>query len=102
MTPSSKWFPTNLQDRAAWYDNFNTQLQVVGAGLGLASGDLSSMVKDNANFQFLASTTTQLDAYAGAVRQYRVVFTEGNIGDPTPEFPADPSFTLPNPTQATG
>lgn len=29
-------------------------------------------------------------------------FTEGDIGDPTPQFPADPAFTLPHPSQPTG
>jgi hypothetical protein len=90
-----------LQERAAWYDNFNIQIQIVGATLGLTAGELAGISKDNDNMQFLANVATQLAAYTDAVRQYRVVFTEGDVGDPTPAFPADVTFTLPF-TQPTG
>jgi hypothetical protein len=29
------------------------------------------------------------------LRQFRIILTEGPIGDPTPAFPANPAFTLP-------
>ena len=94
--PSRKWFPQNLQERAAWYANFNTQIQIIGASLGLTAADLTAIGSDNNVIQFLASTATELDAYAEAVRQYRIVITEHGIGDPTPAFPADAVFALPN------
>jgi hypothetical protein len=93
--PSNRWFPTTLQDRAAWYDNFNTQIQIVGLTVGLVAGDLANITKDNDNIQFLATAAVTLDAYVEAVRQYRVIFTEGDVGDPMPAFPADVTFTLP-------
>lgn len=95
MIPSRKWFPSSLQDRAAWYLNFNNQLQVVGASLGMTAADLTAITNDNNVIQFLATTTVALDAYADAVRQYRIVITEHDVGDPTPVFPADPAFALP-------
>ena len=101
MIPDQRWFPTSLQERAAWYDNFNIQIQLIGLTLGLTAGELAGIAKDNDNMQFVANVATQLAAYRNAVRQYRVVFTEGNVGDPPPAFPADVTFTLPFP-QPTG
>lgn len=34
MIPNRRWFPGTLQERAAWFDNFDTQMQAIGAGLG--------------------------------------------------------------------
>ena len=102
MIPNRRWFPLSLQERAAWYKNFNNQIQTIGASLGLTVAELESVAKDDANLQFLASTAVQLESYAAAVRQYRVIFTEGAIGDRTPAFPADLSFAPPDPTVAAG
>ena len=96
MIPSRFWFPGSLQERAAWYANFTPQLQVVGPGLGIVASVIANIVKDNENIQFLAQTAVDLDAFAEAVRQYRKIYTEGNIGDPEPAFPANPAFALPN------
>lgn len=95
MTPSPNWFPTSLQDRAAWYLNFNTQAQATGATLGLTAGDLTQIDNDNDVMQFLAATKTQLDAYEAAVTTYRRIITTGDVGDVTPPFPANPAFALP-------
>ena len=95
MIPSNKWCPVRLQDRAAWYDNFNTHVQVIGSSLGLTPGVLTDLQADNDNMQFLANTATQLEAFTDAVREYRIIMTEGRIGDPTPPFPANPTFALP-------
>ena len=93
MIPSQRWFPSSLQDRAAWFNNFATQFAVVGAGLGFTEAEVTAVGADNTAFQKLASITVQLDAYADAVRQFRVVITEGSIGDPNPSFPALPAYT---------
>ncbi len=45
--------------------------------------------------QFLASAETQLKAYQDAVRQYRILMTEGDVGDPTVAFPALPGYGTP-------
>lgn len=101
MIPSKNWFPTNLQDRAAWYDNFNTQIQIVGASLGLIPAELSSISDDNEDMQFLATAAVTLDAYTEAIRSHRRIITEGNVGDPTPAFPANITLAFPI-TIATG
>src|SRR5258708_17460741 len=95
MIPNPKWFPSSLQDRAAWYGNFGTNIGSVGPTLGLTVGDLSSISKDTSNMIFMASTALAIDAYADAIRSYRRGITEGGIGDPTPEFPTDITFSLP-------
>ena len=46
--------------------------------------------------QFLARTRVAVEAYAKAIRQYTNDILELPVGEPTPAFPADPSFTLPN------
>jgi len=86
--PSSKWYPTSLQDRAAWHQNFTTQFAAVAPGLGFLPADVVSVQTDNVCIQGLAQAAVQIDAYASAVRHYRIVVTEGTVGEPTPAFPA--------------
>ena len=95
MIPSPAYFPTSLQERAAWYDNFNTVLQPIGASLGLSVGDLTQIAADNAMMQFLATFDVSVSEYASAVRSYRRVVTEGVIGEPAAVFPADLTPTVP-------
>lgn len=102
MIPSSKWFPTSLQERAAWYNNFATQFAVVYVSLGFKPTDNTEIAQDNATMQFLAQTAIALDAFKEAIRQYRVIITEGNLGDPTPVFPANTTFEQPLPASQTG
>lgn len=102
MIPSKNWFPTNLQDRAAWYDNFNTQIQIIGAALGLTAPERDSIGEDNQMLQFLATTAVTIDAYTDGIRQFRKTITEGDIGDPTPVFPADIVLAAPAGTVTTG
>lgn len=102
MIPSKHWFPGSLQERAAWFQNFATQFAAVAVSLGFVAADATAVTNDNAIVQFLAGVATELDAYKDAVRQYRIIITEGDIGNPTPAFPANPAFTLPAPAVATG
>jgi len=95
MQPSHKWFPTSLQERAAWYQNFSTQFLVVATQLGFTVLDQSGVDADNLIVQFLAQTAVDIDSYKDAVRQYRVIMLEGNVGDPMPSFPANTSFSAP-------
>ena len=48
MTPSAKWFPRSLQERAPWFTNFNTNIQTVGSSLGLTVPELASIADDAA------------------------------------------------------
>jgi hypothetical protein len=95
MIPSFRWFPYGLQERAAWYQNFSTQFSAVGVSLGFTPSELTEVDEDNQVMQFLANTVVQLDAYKDAVGKYREIITEHAIGQPTPAFPANPSFNLP-------
>ena len=95
MIPSSRWFPTNLPERAMWYENFATQFAAVGVSLGFTANDIGSVTNDNDVFQFLVQADVQIEAYKKAVMQYRKIITEGDIGDANPQFPANPAFTLP-------
>jgi hypothetical protein len=95
MIPSSSWFPRSLQERAAWYENFNLQVQTSGATLGLTISDVTQIGEDNAMMQFLATAAVTLEAYNEAVTQFRNIITAGDIGDTPPPFPADPTFSAP-------
>lgn len=95
MLPSKKWFPTSLQERAAWFDNFNIQFGTVGASLGFTAADVTSVGNDNQIVQFVATAAVELEAYREAVRQYRLIMLEGKIGETVPAFPANPTFAPP-------
>ena len=102
MKPSHKWFPMNLIDQAAWYKNFNTQIQLIGASLGLTPAELDMLDRDNENIQFYARVQVRLDGYRSAARGWGKSFMEGDIGDPTPFFPADLTLAPPFPSQPAG
>jgi hypothetical protein len=95
MIPSFRWFPTSLAARAAWYLNFYTQFAIVGPSLGFTAAEITGVSDDNLVMQFLADIFNQIKAYESAMTQYRKIITEGDIGDPTPGFPGDPTFALP-------
>lgn len=97
MRPSNRYFPTSLQEQAAWYANFTTNIAVVGSSLGLTVPEITSIQDDNNIVQFIASTAVELDAYRAAVKQYRTIITEGEIGSPTPAFPAALALIVPDP-----
>jgi hypothetical protein len=94
--PSNRWYPTNLPAQAIWWANFATQFAAVAASLGFLPADVASVQDDNSVVQFLAQTREAAEAYLKAIRQYINDIRELAIGEPTPAFPADPSFTLPN------
>jgi hypothetical protein len=102
MIPSRTWFPSSLQERAAWYNAFSTNLAAVSTSLGLTAADMTNVTQDTQNVTFLASAAMMIDAYTEAVRQYRIVFTEGSIGEPTPAFPTLEPLEVVNPLQPTG
>lgn len=102
MRPSYKWFPMNLAEQSAWYGNFNQQMQLIGASLGLTPVELDMLDKDTANIQFYATVQVTLDAYRSAARKWGKGFAEGDIGDPTVDFPADLTLTPPFPLQPPG
>jgi hypothetical protein len=95
MIPSKTWFPQGIQERAAWFLNFYTQLVKIADALNVSADKVKVVQDDNSVMQFLADADVQVKAYDKAARQYRKIITEGNIGDNTPEFPAAPALALP-------
>ena len=95
MIPSRKWFPSALQERSAWFDNFETQFRIVGPLLGFTATDVKNVTSDSNLMQMVTEIAVQLNAYTEAVRQFRIIVTEGNIGDPTPTFPSFPGYGTP-------
>jgi len=91
----------NIQDRAAWFDNFKKQFAQLAIDLGFTAADVTAVTNDNLMMQFLADASTTIDAYSDGVRTFRRVLTQGDVGDPTPAFPDDPTFAPP-PGVATG
>jgi hypothetical protein len=77
-----------LEDRAAWFANFTINFGDVAVGLGFTLADSTAVQADNDIMQFLLGANGIIDAYKDAARQYRLIITEGDIGDPTPLFPA--------------
>src|SRR5687768_5271049 len=95
MIPSNKWFPSSLQERAAWFNNFATQFDMVAVNMGFTAGDVTAVNADNALVQSVAGIMTEAEAYLAAVRQFRTLVMEGAPGDPTPSFPEVPAYTPP-------
>ena len=99
MIPSKNWFPQSLQERAAWYAAFNANFSALAVSLGFTVADSNAVDADNDVMQFLANAATIIENYMDAAREYRNTITEGDIGDPTPIFPAGiaplPPVTVP-------
>ena len=96
MIPNATYVPTSLQERAAWMQNFATQFAVLGVNpLGFTAPRVAAVGADNEDFQFLAMATVELEAFMTGFRLYRKALTEGNIGEPTPSYPANPSLAPP-------
>jgi hypothetical protein len=95
IIPSRKWYPQDLAGQAVWWQNHATQFAVVGPDLGFSPAEIADVQDDNTVVQFLAETMEQLDAFEKAVRQYRDIIMKQPVGEPTPAFPANPAFALP-------
>src|SRR5205085_1938019 len=86
--PSSKWFPTTIQERAAWFDTFITIFAPAGPSLGFTAAEVLAMQEDAGDFAAIAATQAALDNFAAAFRQFRISVTEDPVGTPQPSFPA--------------
>ena len=95
IIPSFRWFPGNIAACAVWYQNFAKQFAIVAASLGFTAAEITAVKTDNDVYQFLADLTDEMQAFESAARQYRLIITEQPIGQPTPQFPENPNFTLP-------
>ncbi|MFL6375038.1 MAG: hypothetical protein ACJ73D_10250 [Pyrinomonadaceae bacterium] len=95
MRPSIKWFPLSLTERAAWYRNFNAQIQQYGADLGLTAGEMASVQADCDMLTFLATSSMSLQAYFEAFQAFRRELCDGRAGDTTPQLPTAPALVAP-------
>lgn len=95
MIPNRAYFPGGLAERAVWCTNFRIQFTDVAVSLGFTVSEATEIALDCTLIEDLADIQAQLDAYTEAVRQYRIIITEGDVGDPTPAFPDFPSYASP-------
>ena len=100
MTPSSRWFPGSLQERAGWCANFSIQFTDNAVALGFTAADATANAADCALVVDMAAIMTQFDAYSAAIRQYRDLVLEGEDGNLTPAFPDLPSYNNPSGPEA--
>ena len=86
--PSNKWFPTTLQDRAAWYLNFVDVFTPIGVAFGFTPAEVTAFQEDQADLQAIAQLQESLDNASAAFRQFRISVTEDPVGTPQPTFPS--------------
>jgi hypothetical protein len=87
MIPSKRWFPTTLNERAAWMRNFAKQFETVALSLGFSAADIDSMNKDAQDFQAVTRAITSAEAFMAGLRAFRVSLSEEKVGSPKPVFP---------------
>ena len=92
MIPSSKWFPTALADRAAWFQNFATNFAALAADLGFLPADVTSVNADNATVQALTNYSFSVDTFASAVTAFRKEVLEGTNSAVAATPPAVPDL----------
>ncbi len=102
MVPSSKWFPQSLGARADWFDNFTVQFAIVAAALGFLPAEVTAVQADNNLMKFLVTANDQMNTVIDAARAFRKVITEGVLGTPTPNWPAQFAGSPADPPPATG
>lgn len=100
MIPSDRWYPTSMQNIAAWWTNFSVQFASLHLSLGFVAADNTAVQDDNDVVQFVAETAVAVDAFTDAVRQYKKTVLQGDIGERTPLIPAFTSPTVPTPVDA--
>lgn len=94
MIPSRSWFPSSLQERAAWMQIFRDNFAVLATPLGFTAADVTQVDEDNAAFQWLAANAVVVDYFSSSMVAYRREITEGDDGDPAAELPTPPVFGL--------
>ena len=88
MIPSKNWFPTTIQERSAWFNNFINVFVPLGPSLGFSAAEVTAMQDDQQDFASIAVTQEALDNFSSAFRQFRISVTEDPVGTPLPTFPA--------------
>jgi hypothetical protein len=96
MIPSNKWFPSTIQDRSAWFNNFINVFTALAPGLGFTVAELTQLQDDQQDYASLAQSQEALDNFNSAFRQFRISLTEDPVGTPAPTFPAITFTATPN------
>lgn len=91
--PSPLWYPTSLQEQAAWHIVFNDQAQATGLIYGLTQDEIDQIKLDKDMVVFLAAAINTLDNYDEAIRAFRKDVMESSVDGGTPTFPSNISFT---------
>ncbi len=91
--PSQLWYPTNLQDEAAWHIVFNAQAQTDGTSYGLTAAEVGQIKSDANMVVFLAAATNTIDTFVDTVRTFRKDVMELPVDGTTPSFPPTPGLS---------
>lgn len=91
MQPNRSYVPQSQQERAAWFQNFSVQFAAAANSLGFTAAQVTAVTDDNSDVQFCAAATVELEAFITAFRQYRKTLMEGDTGDPTVNYPPNPT-----------
>ena len=100
--PSNTYFPASFAARVAWLQNFLTNLTPVAPMLGILPAELAALGLDVEDYQWLAATTLSVENFKASVREFRLSYTEGKVGDPQPVFPTENFDAPPNSPRPAG
>lgn len=93
--PSQTYYPTNLQDQAAWHVVFAAQAAIDGTSYGLTAGEVTQIEADKDMVVFLAAAANTIDTFVDTVRTFRKDVMELPVDGRTPGFPAALSLSPP-------
>lgn len=93
VVPSHKWFPQSLAERAAWFQNFASEFENLGTGLGFTAPEIADVTADNISVQQLAQWAVTVDSFSKGMTAFRREVLEGNDGDPPASLPTPPDFS---------
>lgn len=100
IRPDQSCVPQDLQGAAAWFQNWNDQMQLQGLGLGFAQAELDRIKDDNTMVQFLATSAVSVSAFASGVVGFRRDYLTTPNGSPNPSTPTGGAFTPPGVSSA--
>lgn len=100
--PDPRFVPGDWAGQADWFQNWDKQMTIVGPSLGFSAAELTRIADDNAWIQFLRNVMVEVDNYSSAITNNRRIMSRGTIGEATPAFPPNTSFTVPVTTNPVG
>lgn len=100
--PDPRFVPSDWAGQTDWFFNWDKQMSVVGSSLGFSAAELTRIHDDYLMLQFLRDTMVAMETFSSAVTNNRRIMSRGTIGEPTPGFPANTTFTLPVTTDPVG